>query len=49
MPSDWRTNCINSGKELHSKSLESIERYMSTQQQVEERNERNAKMEEATA
>jgi hypothetical protein len=40
MPTDWRTNYINSGKGLHADSLESIERYMSTQLQVEEQNER---------
>jgi hypothetical protein len=37
MPSDWKTNYNNSGKELHAESLETIERYMS-QQQVEEGN-----------
>jgi len=32
MPGGWKTNFINSGKEIHEESLESIERYMSTQQ-----------------
>mmetsp|Transcript_10792 Transcript_10792/g.15591 ORF Transcript_10792/g.15591 Transcript_10792/m.15591 type:complete len:95 (+) Transcript_10792:655-939(+) len=32
MPASWKTNFVNSGKEIHEESLESIERYMSTQQ-----------------
>jgi len=32
MPGGWKTNFVNSGKEIKEESLESIERYMSTQQ-----------------
>ena len=37
MPGGWKTNFVNSGKEIHEESLESIERYMSTQQTAEEK------------
>ena len=36
MPRGWKTNYINSGKKIHEETLESIERYMSTQQTSEE-------------
>jgi len=32
MSGGWKNNFVNSGKEIHDETLESIERYMSTQQ-----------------
>ena len=40
MPRGWKTNYINSGKEIHKETLESIKRYMSTQQTSEEKAEK---------